>query len=135
MKMTLTGLLRKRPMVDTSLEPPVLSWVGLSAGCDWGPARAGPAVVPAAARRAGLWICRRVDVERPPHQHCQTTSAPAGRREIATTMARSSGNGFLANFSTYDAPLPTKIHVALANSWKKARTRSACCGNYGQPGC
>ncbi|HEY5989898.1 MAG TPA: hypothetical protein VIV12_26470 [Streptosporangiaceae bacterium] len=50
-------------------------------------------------------------------------------------MARSSGNGFLANFSTYDAPLPTKIRVALANSWKKVRTQSACCGNYGQPGC
>src|SRR6266498_4179017 len=61
MKMTLTGLLRKRPMVDTSLEPPVLSWVGLSAGCDWGPARAGPAVVPAAARRAGRWEDRNHD--------------------------------------------------------------------------
>jgi hypothetical protein len=50
-------------------------------------------------------------------------------------MAPSNGNAFLRNFSTYDAPLPTKLRVALANIWKKARTRSGCCGNYGQPGC
>jgi hypothetical protein len=50
-------------------------------------------------------------------------------------MAPSNGNAFLRNFSTYDAPLPAKLHVALANIWKKARTRSGCCGNYGQPGC
>jgi hypothetical protein len=50
-------------------------------------------------------------------------------------MARSSGNTFLANFSTYDAPFPTKVRLALANSWRKLRTRSDCCGNYGQPGC
>jgi hypothetical protein len=50
-------------------------------------------------------------------------------------MARSSGNALIANFSTYDAPWPTKVRLALANSWRKARTGSACCGNYGQPGC
>jgi hypothetical protein len=50
-------------------------------------------------------------------------------------MARSSGNAFFANFSTYDAPFPTKVRLALANSWSKVRTRSDCCGNYGQPGC
>jgi hypothetical protein len=54
---------------------------------------------------------------------------------IATTMARSSGNALIANFSTYDAPWPTKVRLALANSWRKARTGSACCGSYGQPGC
>jgi len=54
---------------------------------------------------------------------------------IAITMGQSNGNGFFNNFSTYDAPLPTRIRVALANSWKKVRTRSACCGNFGQPGC
>ena len=50
-------------------------------------------------------------------------------------MARSSGNPFFANFSTYDAPFPTKIRLALANSWRQVRTRSDCCGNYGEPGC
>jgi hypothetical protein len=50
-------------------------------------------------------------------------------------MARSSGNAFMTNFSTYDAPLRTKVRLVLANSWRKARTASACCGNYGQPGC
>jgi hypothetical protein len=58
-----------------------------------------------------------------------------GPRRIAITMARSSGNAFFANFSSYDAPFPTKVRLALANSWRKVRTRSDCCGNYGQPGC
>jgi hypothetical protein len=31
-------------------------------------------------------------------------------------MARSSGNAFFANFSSYDAPFPAKVHLALANS-------------------
>jgi hypothetical protein len=50
-------------------------------------------------------------------------------------MGRASENAFFRNFSTYQAPLPTKIQLASANIWKKVRTRSACCGNYGQPGC
>jgi hypothetical protein len=50
-------------------------------------------------------------------------------------MARSSGNAFFANFSDYDAPFPAKVRLALANSWRKVRTRSDCCGNYGEPGC
>ena len=50
-------------------------------------------------------------------------------------MAWSSGNAFFANFSAYDAPFPTKVRLVLANSWRKVRTRSDCCGNYGQPGC
>jgi hypothetical protein len=50
-------------------------------------------------------------------------------------MPESGGNAFLENFRTYDAPLPSKARIALANMWKKARTRSSCCGNYGQPGC
>ena len=36
---------------------------------------------------------------------------------------------------TYAAPFPTKVRLALANSWRKVRTRSDCCGNYGEPGC
>jgi hypothetical protein len=58
-----------------------------------------------------------------------------GPRRIASTMARSSGNALFANFSSYDAPFPAKVRLALANSWRKVRTRSDCCGNYGQPGC
>jgi hypothetical protein len=60
---------------------------------------------------------------------------PAGLRRIAITMAGSGGNAFFANFSTYDAPFPTKVRLALANSWRKIRTPSGCCGNHGQPGC
>ena len=41
----------------------------------------------------------------------------------------------LANFRTYDAPIPTKVRMAFSNNWKKLRTRSNCCGNHGQPGC
>lgn len=50
-------------------------------------------------------------------------------------MARSNGNPFFTNFATYDAPFPTKVRLALANSWRKIRTGSSCCGNLGQPGC
>ena len=58
-----------------------------------------------------------------------------GTEEIAITMARSSENAFFANFSASDASFPTKVRLALANSWRKVRTRSDCCGNYGEPGC
>ena len=50
-------------------------------------------------------------------------------------MAQSSGNAFFSNWSTYDAPFPTKVRLALANSWRKMHTGSSCCGNLGQPGC
>ena len=59
----------------------------------------------------------------------------AGTKEDAITMARSSGKAFFANFSTYDGPFPAKVRLALANGWRKVRSRSGCCGNYGQPGC
>jgi hypothetical protein len=54
---------------------------------------------------------------------------------MAITMDPSNGNAFFTNLRTYDAPLPRKVRLALANSWRKVRTRSSCCGNYGQPGC
>jgi hypothetical protein len=50
-------------------------------------------------------------------------------------MAWSGGKAFFNNFSGYDASLSTRTRLALANSWKKLRTGSGCCGNYGQPGC
>jgi hypothetical protein len=56
-------------------------------------------------------------------------------RKVMMKMARSGGNAFFTNFSTYDAPFPSKVRLALANTWKKARTRSDCCGNHGEPGC
>lgn len=39
------------------------------------------------------------------------------------------------NWRTYDASFSTKLRMALRNSWKKARNRSGCCGNTGEPGC
>jgi hypothetical protein len=50
-------------------------------------------------------------------------------------MARPNLNAFFTNFATYDASFPTKVRLALANNWRKLRTRSNCCGNDGQPGC
>ena len=41
----------------------------------------------------------------------------------------------LRNFREYDAPFATKMRMVIANNLKKARTRSSCCGNHGQPGC
>ena len=50
-------------------------------------------------------------------------------------MTRPSLRAFTANFSTYDGPLSEKLRLSWANTWKKVRTRSSCCGNHGQPGC
>lgn len=41
----------------------------------------------------------------------------------------------VANWRTYDAPLGTKLRMLLHNNWTKARNRSSCCGNTGEPGC
>jgi hypothetical protein len=32
-------------------------------------------------------------------------------------------------------PLRRKLYLFLRNNWLKIRTRSDCCGNYGEPGC
>ncbi len=34
-------------------------------------------------------------------------------------------------------PMPwhRKVRLVLRNNWIKLRTRSDCCGNYGEPGC
>jgi hypothetical protein len=50
-------------------------------------------------------------------------------------MANSSFHDMIANFREYDAPLPTKLRLALSNTLIKLRTRSSCCGHLGQPGC
>lgn len=41
----------------------------------------------------------------------------------------------LSNWREYEAPLATKLRMAVANNWRKLRRRSNCCGNDGQPGC
>ena len=91
--------------------------------------RRGGSRVPASAG-PGWWSCRGS-----PRAWATMGAGAQGPRRIAITMARSSGNAFFANFSTYHAPFPTKVRLALANNWRKVRTRSGCCGNYGQPGC
>lgn len=50
-------------------------------------------------------------------------------------MSRPSIRDFFANFDTYDASLTEKVRLALRNTASKARRRSDCCGNHGQPGC
>ena len=50
-------------------------------------------------------------------------------------MARPSLRTTLENFREYDAPFLTKVRMAAANTAKKVRTGSDCCGNHGQPGC
>jgi hypothetical protein len=32
-------------------------------------------------------------------------------------------------------PVGRKAKLLLRNTWLKLRTRSDCCGNYGEPGC
>jgi hypothetical protein len=32
-------------------------------------------------------------------------------------------------------PLGRKLRLIARNTWIKIRTRSDCCGNYGEPGC
>lgn len=41
----------------------------------------------------------------------------------------------ISNWRTYDAGVATKLRLALRNSWTKLRTRSSCCGHFGEPGC
>lgn len=41
----------------------------------------------------------------------------------------------VSNWREYDAPFATKLRLLLRNNWIKARTRSNCCGNDGEPGC
>jgi hypothetical protein len=103
----------------------------------WEPARSLPVVAVAWRLQGGpgLGGTRLVVVSWTPSGWATKGAGSAGRRRIAITMARSSGNAFFANFSTYDAPFPTKVRLALANNWRKVRTRSDCCGTYGQPGC
>jgi len=46
----------------------------------------------------------------------------------------SSGAGPVTAVVTSGVAAPG-VPASLANSWRKVRTRSDCCGSYGQPGC
>jgi hypothetical protein len=85
----------------------------------------------AASDHAG-WL---PDVPLLPARRLVSEDSEQRSRKVTMKMARSGGNAFFTNFSTYDAPFPSKVRLALANTWKKARTRSDCCGNHGEPGC
>lgn len=50
-------------------------------------------------------------------------------------MPRPRLGDLVTNFTTYHAPLPIKLRLALANNLAKLRSRSHCCGHHGQPGC
>ena len=42
---------------------------------------------------------------------------------------------FFTNWREYDAPLPTKLRLALRNRLTATFSRSQCCGHLGEPGC
>ena len=42
---------------------------------------------------------------------------------------------FVSNWSTYEAPLGTKLRLTVRNLWRRIVLRQNCCGNHGQPGC
>ncbi|MCK9519477.1 MAG: hypothetical protein M0R74_10720 [Dehalococcoidia bacterium] len=48
---------------------------------------------------------------------------------------RGSFGAVVTNWRTYDATFATKLRLLLRNNWTKVRTRSDCCGNFGEPGC
>jgi hypothetical protein len=41
----------------------------------------------------------------------------------------------LENWRNWDGPISEKIRLTLKNNLIKARRRSQCCGNHGEPGC
>ncbi len=49
--------------------------------------------------------------------------------------ARPSARALVANWREYEGPFHEKLRLAIRNNWTKIRTRSDCCGNYGEPGC
>jgi hypothetical protein len=50
-------------------------------------------------------------------------------------VSRPSLGAFVTNFHDYEAPLATKIRMAMRNNLIKWRTHSSCCGHPGEPGC
>lgn len=50
-------------------------------------------------------------------------------------MSAPSFRDLIVNFRAYDAPLATRIRLALRNTGLKLWQRSSCCGHPGEPGC
>jgi hypothetical protein len=48
-------------------------------------------------------------------------------------LTRVHARNFFTNWSTYDAPVSTKLRLTATNRLKALRT--GCCGNHGEPGC
>ena len=48
-------------------------------------------------------------------------------------LARDRVRGFFTNWSTYDAPVTTKLRLTAKNRLKAKW--HGCCGTHGQPGC
>ncbi len=42
---------------------------------------------------------------------------------------------FFNNFRHSDLPLAQKVALSIKNNAIKAKNRSDCCGNHGEPGC
>lgn len=42
---------------------------------------------------------------------------------------------FSTNWREYDAPLPTKLRLAVRNRLTATFARAQCCGHLGEPGC
>jgi hypothetical protein len=49
--------------------------------------------------------------------------------------SKPSARALVANWREYEGPFHEKLRLAVRNNWTKIRTRSDCCGNYGEPGC
>jgi len=50
---------------------------------------------------------------------------------------RASRPSIASFFTNLQAPMPLgrKVRLLLCNNWIKIKTRSNCCGHYGEPGC
>jgi len=66
----------------------------------------------------------------------------AARRSEGATVCDGGGErgrrglgAIVSNWREYDAPLATKLRLALRNYGLRLRRRSGCCGNAGEPGC
>jgi hypothetical protein len=42
---------------------------------------------------------------------------------------------FFTNWREYDAPLGTKLRLAMRNRLKATFSKQQCCGHTGEPGC
>ena len=50
-------------------------------------------------------------------------------------MARPSWGAAGSNWANSDLPLREKLRLLAKNNAIKAKNRSQCCGNHGEPGC